>query len=277
MAHFGLQEEWQYFAETNSAAMETVTAAHAATLDLLKSARTKAETTKQKTVLALGLACLKEFEEILLLCGNGFGSGATKLLRALFERVTTLGYLAKHPDKVQQFIDYTPVHWHKLLTEAEKKHEKVGLPEEEIAKIKSGFEKVKANYRETCENCGKERVQGSWTKKPVPEMAEDVDKDLRRLYFNAFLKPTFLLHATYFGVVQVAGISEGGKVGFFGRSNERELAKDTLATAHLLLIIMGIALNGFFALDANAVLEGLGKDFERAWPLEHEDQTAQDS
>jgi hypothetical protein len=120
--------------------LEAVTSAHKETLELLQSAQAKAESKERRTILALGLSCLREFEEIVLLCGNGHGSGATKLLRTLFERVTTVGYLGKRPDKVQQFIDFTPVHWHKLLTEAEKKHENVGLSEEQIAKIKTDFE-----------------------------------------------------------------------------------------------------------------------------------------
>src|ERR1039457_230928 len=142
MTHFGHKDEWQHFASKHEATVEAVTAAHKATLGLLQSAQAKTESPEQKTILALGLACLKEFEEILLLCGNGYGSGANKLLRTFFERVTTLGYLAKHPDKVQQFIDYTPVHWHKLLTEARNKHDQVGLSEEEISEIERGFEKV---------------------------------------------------------------------------------------------------------------------------------------
>ena len=269
MIHFGHKDEWQHFASKHEATVEAVTAAHKATLGLLQSAQAKTESPEQKTILALGLACLKEFEEIVLLCGNGYGSGANKLLRTFFERVTTVGYLGKRPDKVQQFIDFTPVHWHKLLTEADKKHEKVGLSEEEIAKIKADFEKVKGEYQDAC-TCGKKRLQGSWTKKPVPDMAEDVDKDLRLMYFNAFLAPTFLIHATYFGVMRVAGISESGKLHFFKPENEREMARDTLSNAHLLLIIMGIAVNKFFTLEADGVLEGLGKNFERVCRIEHE-------
>lgn len=138
----------------------------------------------------------------------------------------------------------------------------MGLSEAEIARIKADFEKVKGEYLDAC-TPGKKRLQGSWTKKPVPDMAEDVDKDLRLMYFNAFLAPTFLIHAMYFGVMRVAGISESGKVHFFKPENEREMAMDTLSNAHLLLIIMGIAVNNFFKLEAYGVLEGLGKDFER--------------
>ena len=64
-------------------------------------------------------AAYTEFEEILVLALNGYGSGATKLLRALYERTETTQYLMSHPNKIQQFINYTDVHWQKLLREAE--------------------------------------------------------------------------------------------------------------------------------------------------------------
>jgi hypothetical protein len=270
MGYFGHEDEWRHFSENHAAALESAVAVHKATLGLLQAAQAKSESTEDKTILALGLSCLKEFEEIMLLCGNGYGSGATKLLRTFFERVTTVGYLGKNPSKVPQFVEYTSVHWRKLLMEAEKKHDSVGLTEENIAKIKTDFEAVKEKYQDACDKCGKKYVQGSWTKKPVPDMAEDVDRDLRRLYFNAFLAPTFLIHATYWGIMCVAGLSENGKVHFFKPANEREMAKDTLINAHLLLIIMDIAMNNYFKLESDKMLEGLGWEFERVCRIEQE-------
>jgi hypothetical protein len=57
------------------------------------------------------------------------------------------------------------------------------------------------------------------------------------------------------------------KVHFFKPENEREMAADTLAKAHLLLIIMGIGVNDFFKLEAGDMLDGLGKVYSEAWPV----------
>src|SRR5437016_14045525 len=64
-------------------------------------------------------ASWREFEEILVLALNGYGSGAMKLLRALYERTVTTQYLMRFPDKVRTFSDFSHVHWHKLLTDAD--------------------------------------------------------------------------------------------------------------------------------------------------------------
>jgi hypothetical protein len=58
-----------------------------------------------------------EFEEIMVLALNGYGSGANKLLRAFYERTVAIQYLMKRPEKIKQFVDYSNVHWHKLLKE----------------------------------------------------------------------------------------------------------------------------------------------------------------
>jgi hypothetical protein len=42
----------------------------------------------------------------MLLAGNGFGTGATKLMRAFYGRPVTLSYLATDTDQIQRFVDY---------------------------------------------------------------------------------------------------------------------------------------------------------------------------
>ena len=48
--------------------------------------------TVDKLIFSLGCFCAEDFQEILLLCENGFGSGAQKLLRGLYERAITTHY-----------------------------------------------------------------------------------------------------------------------------------------------------------------------------------------
>jgi hypothetical protein len=262
--YFGREEEWKYFAEEHEALLEALTGEHKACIELLKAVQMKRKSQEDTVILALGMACLKEFEEIILLCGNGYGSGANKILGAFFERVIALGYLAKHPDKIQQFIDYTNVHWQKLLIEAREKHEDVGLSAEEIAHVEEEFANVKERYMvDACRKCGTHRLQGSWTKKPIPSMAEDLDGDMRKLYFNAFLRPTFLIHTTFFGVMAGAEKTEHERLLLFSQEKERLRAKETIDLAHILVIQAAITLNVFYNLEADSVLEGLGKELDR--------------
>ena len=68
-----------------------------------------------RVLFFMGRLCLEDFFEILLLSANGYGDGALKILRGLFERAVTLVYLNKHTDEVDDFLNYHHVAQHKLL------------------------------------------------------------------------------------------------------------------------------------------------------------------
>jgi Family of unknown function (DUF5677) len=57
-------------------------------------------------VFFLGRVCVEDFMEILLLCGNGYGTGAMKLVRGMYERAVTARYLHLHPEQVHDFLVY---------------------------------------------------------------------------------------------------------------------------------------------------------------------------
>jgi hypothetical protein len=107
-------------------------------------------------------ASWREFDEILVLALNGYGSGAIKLLRALYERTVTTQYLMKHPEKVKQFKDFTHVHWHKLLIDADETGFAAQLPKERRDEIEANFANVAKQFTEVeCKPCKKTRLQGS--------------------------------------------------------------------------------------------------------------------
>src|SRR5688572_23296576 len=51
-----------------------------------------------RVVFALGRVCSEDFQQALLLCGNGFGIGALQMIRGMYEREVTAVYLAKNPE-----------------------------------------------------------------------------------------------------------------------------------------------------------------------------------
>jgi hypothetical protein len=201
-------------------------------------------------------ACYTEYEEILVLALNGYGSGATKLLRALYERVVTGLYLMRHPNKIQQFIDYTHVHWNKLLIEAETTGIPQNLSSGRRAEIINDFREVEAQFTETvCRPCKKTRLQLSWTKKPVPSQARELDEELGLLGFQSYLMPTFFLHTTFWSIAQQIKEYEGGKRELHNKGMERDYAKKAVVFATTL---MGHLVSGsleFFHLELKEISE----------------------
>src|SRR5260370_41607815 len=59
------------------------------------------ESANQKEIIFLLLgSTYREFAEIMVLALNGYGSGATKILRALYESTVTMPYLMRNPKKI---------------------------------------------------------------------------------------------------------------------------------------------------------------------------------
>ncbi len=83
---FGRPDEQEAFVESHRLFFERFLNLQAA----LNIAFRREETTSglaDMVVFFLGRLCVEDFTEILLLCGNGYGMGAMKLLRGMYERV----------------------------------------------------------------------------------------------------------------------------------------------------------------------------------------------
>lgn len=58
------------------------------------------------TIFMLGRTCIKNFHSILMLCTNGHGCDAMKILRSMFEKMVDAKYLHKHPEEIDMFWDF---------------------------------------------------------------------------------------------------------------------------------------------------------------------------
>jgi hypothetical protein len=61
-----------------------------------------------RVVFLMGSLCWEDFQEILLLSGNGYGIGASKVLRSLYEHAVAAQHVAKHPEaaSVRQILGF---------------------------------------------------------------------------------------------------------------------------------------------------------------------------
>jgi Family of unknown function (DUF5677) len=266
---YDFDEHARHFAKTFAKSLVAIENLHKALLECLAASRSIDQT--DRTIYLLAATCLRDFNEIKLLATRELGTGAVKLVRALYERVVTLSYLAKYPGEIQQFIDYSDVHWHKLLVEAK---EVYGDDESAMSKIvskgeadiiKQNFEKAKPNFQQTdCKKCKTARLQGSWTKKGMPQLASGVSKEVRSLYFKAFLSPTFHIHTTFWGIVDQYTKSTDGKL-VFNEAHEEETARDAMDIAHTLLLQVFDVVNAHFKLDKGELLKERAQDWLQSW------------
>src|SRR5262249_31250028 len=139
-----------------------------------------------------------DFFDIVLLAVHGYGFGALKLLRPLYERVVTAMYLMAHPAEVKDFSDFADVHAHRVIAHAgDKVDVRLWVSPEWRADIEATYQQVKARFT------GKL----SWTRKDLKTLARDVGLD--HLYVGAYLWPTLQLHTTRAGMEARLHVSEG--------------------------------------------------------------------
>jgi hypothetical protein len=122
--------------------------------------------------------------------------GSQYFLRAIFERIVTLKYLSRNPNKVEDFLNYDAVDWEQILSGIQ---HLTGMEIGEPASINissRAAEARKKNKQEKCSVCG-DRKPTSWTKLNTKDMAETVG--MGHLYLNCYIFPSKLMHPTIWG------------------------------------------------------------------------------
>jgi hypothetical protein len=111
---FGYPSEWDDFARRNQAFLAGFLKLKEA-LDTAFVRGVSAATLADRAILFLGRLSVEDFMELICLAANGYGVGAMKLLRGLYERAVTAAYLEQHPEEVQHFLDFRFVSRYKAL------------------------------------------------------------------------------------------------------------------------------------------------------------------
>lgn len=121
----------------------------------------------ERLAFMLGRHVPEDFNEIFILVAKGYGIGSLKLLRPMYERVVTMLYLMRNPEKAEDFIDWHLIDKQKMLNllKAEGDEPTNYLTLEEAEQIKADYERVKHWFP---------KKQHSWTKLDLRSMARKV-------------------------------------------------------------------------------------------------------
>ncbi len=218
-----------------------------------------------KVVFFMGRLCVEDFNEIFLLAANGYGFGALKLLRGLYENTVTSSYIAKNQDQADVFLAYHHIHRGKLF-----KHAKVFFGElekyldaKEINEANEEFEKHKDKFqRISCKTCKTTTLMHSWSKLDLVSMAKKTDLD--HLYFPGFFHPTLQAHATAAAVINRLKSSNYGEIAF-DEGSQPDVADKALVIAHNLIIRVLDLQNDYFNLKFENQIKTINNDFQSVW------------
>jgi hypothetical protein len=259
----GFPDQWNEFRERNSLFLDRLPNLQRATgLAFQRKFSTKGP--EERTIYSLGRLCAEEFHEISVLAMNGYGFGALRLVRSLFERAVTLAFLSENPDQVTIFLNYHAVAQYKLMQAVNDSFGPGALSDEAVERTNREYEEVKGDYQVTlCANCQTKRTNHTWHKLDVVSMA-------KMTIFSPIIIPGYYVpmsHAHSTVRAFLARLEETGEGGLgFNPDPQPKQSDEALMTAHNIMLGVIEIQKKFFGLDQLA--EPLGtciEDWKEVW------------
>jgi Family of unknown function (DUF5677) len=223
----------------------------------------------------LARTAVDDFNEILVLSSNGYGIGAFKLLRGMYERIVTAEYVALFPEVTRTLVDSVWIHSMKMLNRAVKMDPNISrhIDEEDLSTLRERDSDARSRLRESvCKTCGQFVRQHAWTKVDLETMALKVDKRLSELkkehvrladfYLRCYLQPTGIEHATGTSINEKFRLVDGSWTYRTDSSRERRHA---LLFGHALILILLGFQNDYFGYGLEEALSQRWEAYRRVW------------
>lgn len=231
--------------------------------------------TADRVIFYLGRVSGDDLGEILVLTGNGYGFGAQKIVRGMYERVVTGMYIAKNPAEARRFslqsrIDRWKL-WERTLVAFPKMRE--DKSKEEILELEAAADDARGKLRApTCSKCKQPLPDGPWTRRSLDVMAREVDLDLCQLYGQFYLEGTAQSHANCLGMERRLQRTPRG---WTYKDDSQDEGHFALHLGHHLLLRALSLQNEHFALGLDADIQERVHAFAEVWAGENRKPSAQ--
>jgi hypothetical protein len=227
------------------------------------------DTSIDQLVYFYGNLVAEDFMELFLLAVNGYGYGAMKLLRSMYEHTIVVNYLHEHPEEAQLFIDFDRVQQKRLMEQIREIFGADALPPETVAETRKRYEEVKEQFVvKSCdsETCTERKVNHTWSKLDFVAMTRKVG-EIGKLRVHAYYIPLRHAHPT-FRAITTRLEKGGGRLGFVRESQPKE-ADDALMLAHnCLLVALAIQEDRFKVPGLKEATEAAARDWALIWSPE---------
>lgn len=215
----------------------------------------------------LGETCRMDFLEIVFLAAHGFGIGASKLLRGLYERAVALAYMIKHPEKAERFVRYGAIQEYKTMVAAlelvsEKEFDEAMAPKTTATEIRKYREMVKPEFQvELCKECHHTGTAFSWDEKGVLAQVQDVGDPYGKFYLGSYAMPLMHTHASLTSALQESD-KRPERERIEQRRHEAEFA---LLNAWAVLLMVLNSQDALFKLGLEGEIEACEKEWREVW------------
>ena len=211
----------------------------------------------------------EDFMELFLMAVNGYGYGAMKLLRSMYEHTVTLKYLQDHPDELQAFFDFDRVQQYKLIKPILETFGEGVLPADIAAETERRYEEVKERFIvKSCKSktCNEKRVGHTWNKLDFVSMAKRTGA-IGSLIVPSYFMPLRHAHSTVRAMAERLEHGDGHMR--FNRELQPDEADEALMTAHnCILIALEIQDERFKIPGLKSAIENCVRDWALIWSPE---------
>ena len=207
----------------------------------------------------LGHTCREDFLQVLFNVVNGYGNGASKLLRPLYERAVSLLYIEKHPDKAERLVRFAAIQEYRHMREALKFTSEaefdnaMGSPENTVAEITNRYNTIKPEFSGRAV---------SWIDGGVATMVEDIGAledsghALKDIFLGSYAMPNLSLHTSLVSAMRYTG---------HGTAMEKAEAQFVLYNATVIFITVMECQNRVFSLKVDNEIAECWEDIEKIW------------
>jgi hypothetical protein len=218
-----------------------------------------------RVVFSFGQLCVEDLMEILVLAGNGYGIGALKILRGMFEKAITAHFVHEEPQETENFLDYYWVTQHKLAQRVNETFGEEVLPKDKVEETRQMYAQVKHRFMvKRCKDCGTTQLNHTWSKLDFVSMAK-VAGILGNFIVPAYYLPLQHKHATVRSILSRLEAVDDGRFALTSRPQRNE-ADDALRLGHLIVLNVLLLQKEHFKLAAlNEALDTCYSDYMATW------------
>lgn len=176
--------------------------------EIVEVAEKSADEPVKNIICALTRATMAGACEAVLLCGNGCGAGAIKIVRGMYESRWTAEYLRRHPKEkeVEDYLEFSKILlWRRLnWTQGHYQNKARGVSSKQMKKAEDEYNQVKARFTD-----GKGRLRLQWSKKSIGAIAKEIGRE--KEYDLPYAIACSIHHANFEGLSALFA-SDGGAV-----------------------------------------------------------------
>lgn len=233
--------------------------------NLIFGGETKLSSDVDRLVFISGLLCLEDFDEILLLCTHGAGTGGKKILRGMYERAVTANYLHDNPNEVDAYTDYHWVSMHRFTQAVKRVYgSEHGIPQDKLRTVEENFSRTKDKFKTVvCKKCGTSRAGYTWSSLDFVSMAAKTE--LSQLLVTGYYVPMFETHSTVQAMNSRFKKTPDGNFAL-DTDQQIEIATTAVQCAHALILdILDLECTHFRLSRTQRLVDRCHKDWEEIW------------